>query len=306
MSLQKTLLIVIVTLLASTALVSAQDDSAALDLTPPELGDFDPAEVQDIDVSSYAILPEITDHAREIYARQLADGEGPLTFSKVGDCMTSNAYFMAPFGLDDYDLGEFVDLQPVVDTFGATNTYEDFNSFSFPGMATASGFTTASVLDSIWADPDFCSADESPLSCEYRITDPTFSIIMFGTNDVFYLDEASYDFYLRNIILETIAQDVIPVMSTFPTRPEFPEKTELFNQIIINIATDYDVPLINLWQRVQELPNAGIDEVETIHLSVPESGQTGHFTPDNLETGYTVRNLVVLQSLDKLWAELNG
>lgn len=299
----KRLSIVFSTLLILVGFASAQQEE--IDLTPPQLGEFDPAGVQEIDLSAYPIMPEMTAHARTIYERGQAGGKDKATFSKVGDCMTANAYFMAPFGEDNYALMDYgEELSDIITLFGDNETYEGFNSFSFPGMATASGFTSASVLDPIWADPAYCSANESPLTCEYRITNPIFAIIMFGTNDVYYLDEASYDFYLRQIIIKTIQADVVPVLSTFPTRPEFPEKSDLYNQIIIKIAEDYELPLINLWLSIQDLPNQGIDAVETTHLSIPEDEQTGVFSVQNLQAGYTMRNLVTLQALDKLWSEV--
>lgn len=275
-----------------------------IDLTPPEFGEFDPASVSDIDISAYPLLPEVTDHARQIYQEGIAQGNHAQVFSKVGDCMTAAEYFLTPFGLNDYDLGEHSDLQEVVDYFNAQPAREgdwELDSFANPGLATASGFNTASVLDPIWSNPDWCDANESPLSCEYRVSKPIFSLIMFGTNDTFFIEADAFDYYLRLIVLETIQQNIVPVLYTFPTRPEYPEKSELFNQIIIKIAEDYDLPLVNLWLGLQELPNGGVDEIETIHLTIPADGTgTGVFDESTLETGYTYRNLVTLQALDIL------
>ncbi|MBZ0306524.1 MAG: SGNH/GDSL hydrolase family protein, partial [Anaerolineae bacterium] len=271
-----------------------------IDLTPPELGEFDPASVSDIDISAYPLLPEVTDHAREIYQAGIAQGNQPQVFSKVGDCMTAAEYFLTPFGLNDYALGEYEDLQEVVDYFNSQPVREgdwELDSFANPGLATASGFNTASVLDSIWSNPDWCEANESPLSCEYRVSKPIFSLIMFGTNDTFFIEADAFDYYLRLIVLETIQKNIVPVLYTFPTRPEYPEKSDLFNQIIIKIAEDYDLPLVNLWLGLQDLPNGGVDEIETIHLTIPADGtSTGVFDESTLQTGYTYRNLVTLQA----------
>ena len=69
--------------------------------------------------------------------------------------------------------------------------------------------------------------------------------------------------------------------------------------MIIKLAQDYDLPLVNLWLAIQDLPFHGVDQVQPIHLSIPEDGQTGDFTT-NLDYGYTVRNLITLQTLDIL------
>jgi hypothetical protein len=259
--------------------------------------------VSDIALEDYPVLPVLTDRARAIFEAGQAAGNNPRVFSKIGDCMTASAHFMAPFGAGDYDLGDYGDLQPVVDYFAGTPARgEGFteDSFANPGLSTASGFNAASVLDPTWADPNWCRANESPLACEYRASRPAFALVMFGTNDVFYTEAEQFDYYLRSVVLETISHNVVPVLNTFPVRPEFPDKSVLFNQIIIRVAQDYDLPLINLWLALQDVPNQGVDTTQTIHLTWPEDERTGVFTEDRLETGYTFRNLITLQSFDVL------
>ena len=41
----------------------------APNLTPPELGTFDPASIEGIELQDYPILPELTEHAQVIYER---------------------------------------------------------------------------------------------------------------------------------------------------------------------------------------------------------------------------------------------
>jgi hypothetical protein len=287
---------------------SSDDDSVEIDLTPPEMGDFEEAAVADIDLETYPVMPELTDHARQIFEAGTELGNNPRVFSKVGDCMTASPDFLTAFGGGEYDLGEYAELQEVVDYFGGTPArgegFEE-DSFANPGLATTSGFNTASVLDSIWSNPNWCEAGESPLACEYRLSRPAFAVIMFGTNDVFFTTPALFDYNLRMIVLESIEKGVVPVLNTFPTRPEFPEVSLLLNQIIVDISQDYDLPLINLWLALEDLPNGGVDQDATIHLTVPEDGtSTGVFNEETLQTGYTVRNLVTLQAFDMLLREL--
>ena len=265
-------------------------------LPDPVLGELDLEAVAQIDLTAYPIVPEIGEQAKLIYAEGIAKGNNPHTFIKVGDCMTYNPYFLHPLGQGDYDLGEYQDLQPVLDYF----VEGELNSFDRLSQAAAGGFNTASVIDSLWANPEFCQAGETPLSCEVRAMQPSIALIMFGTNDVFYLDEASFDYFLRSIVVETIRDGILPIMSTFPQRPEFPEKSVLYNQIVVQIAQDYDVPLINLWLALEPLPNKGLGD-DHLHLSYP-IGEPGDFSdPANLQTGYVMRNLVTLQSLDAVW-----
>lgn len=300
--------IVISILLFSIALLPSSAQESDIDLTLPELGSFDVSSVEGIMLEDVPILPDITDHARDIYARGIESGNHPQRFSKLGDCMTASVeYFLGTFGDGTYDLGDYDHLEPVIDYFDVPARDEGFeyNSFNNPGLATASGYNTASVLDSIWSDPAWCGANESPLTCEFRQTRPAYALIMFGTNDVQFFDADYFNYYLRSILIEVIENDSVPILYTIPTRPEFPEKTYLFNQIIVDIARDYDLPVVNLWQAIQDLPDEGVDPVEPIHLSIPEDSATGVFTEEQLQYGYTVRNLLTLQTL-KLFVDEFG
>jgi hypothetical protein len=307
------LLLLCIGLLLLIIPVSAQADDpedalVEIDLSPPVLGEFDAAAIADINPEDYAILPELTAHARQIFATGQELGNNPRVFSKVGDCMTASPDFIVAFGTDDYDLGDYADLQPVIDYFAGTPARDEgfeFDSFTNPGLSTSSGYNTASVFDSIWANPNWCAAGESPISCEYRVSRPAFSLIMFGTNDVFFTDPGLFDYNLRLIVLETIKSGVIPVLHTFPTRPDYPERSFLLNQTIIDVAADYDIPLVNLWLALEVLPNGGVDADRTIHLTVPVDGtSTGVFDEETLQTGYTLRNLVTLQVFDVLLRQL--
>lgn len=286
------------------SLMTSYAQDTEIDLTPPELGNFDIASIEDINIEDYPVLPELTDHAREIYQRGTESGNNPQIFSKVGDCMTASYwYFLGPFADGDYDLGEYSDLQPIIDYFDVPARAEGFeeNAFNNPGLATTSGFNSASVLDSIWADPNWCNANESPLECEYRLSRPAFSLIMFGTNDAAFFQPQDFDFYMRSIVLQTIEADIVPILYTIPWRPEFPEQVEVFNQIVVKIALDYDLPLVNLNLAIQDLPYFGVDEVEPIHLSIPpDEVSTGILTEESLQYGYVVRNLITLQTFDIL------
>lgn len=284
-----------------TISVSAQE---GIDLTPPTLGDFDPASLEGIDPADLPVLPALTDHARAIFERGQArdNPRDPRLFSKVGDSMTASPNFLTAFGDGDYDLGKYADLAAAVDYFAAD---AEENAFNRDNYANALGFSTASALDSTWANADMCEPNESPLACEFRLANPAFALIMFGTNDVMVFDDVLFDYFLREVVLATIAADVVPVLYTFPIRPEAPDLSATFNQIILKIAADYDLPVINLVLALEALPNYGVDLEDTLHLTIPAApGSATTFDAASLEAGYTVRNLVTLQALDSLAREL--
>jgi hypothetical protein len=271
---------------------------------PPVLGQFDPASVANVNLDDYPVIPEVGPAVKEIYQAGLAQGNHPRVFSKLGDCMTENPNFLSQFSEGRYNLGEYGYLKDVIDNFAgvpARGNGWDQDSFATIGLAAASGFNIAGPLDPTWANPKWCSAGESPAACEYRVARPGFAVIMFGTNDVTYTEPDAYNYYLRTLVIQTLDHDIVPILSTFPTRPENPEKSLLLNRIVVQVALDYGIPLMNLNRALEPLPNHGVDPQDTIHLSVPADKRVDNFTGPNLQAGFTIRNLVTLQALDAVW-----
>ena len=266
----------------------------------PVFGAFDLKSVSSIKLDDFPVIPAISATARAIYQAGIAAGHNPRVFSKLGDSMTENPYFLVTFSQGQFDLGQYRDLQAVLDHYQgvpARSGNWDKDSFATVGLASASGFNVAAPLDATWADPKWCHGGESPAACEYRVASPSVALIMFGTNDVGLTDAASYDFFLRSLIEQTIDSGVLPLLSTFPTRPENPDKSLLLNQIVVKVAEDYDIPLVNLNRALEPLPNHGVNPADTIHMSVPPDGRVDRFTADDLQYGFTMRNLVTLQAL---------
>jgi hypothetical protein len=275
-------------------------------LDDPPMGEesTESADAVELTLETAPVLPTVSGHALDIYREALTQGRNPQVFSKVGDCMTASPNFLTPLGTGDYDLGDYVDLQETIDTFSEATVREidgePVNSFSNPGLAAASGCTTAGPLDQTWANPAFCEAGEIPLACEYRISNPAIALIMFGTNDVYYFDAEKYETYLRSIIEETLIQKVLPVLSTFPTRLDRAEESIAYNRIVVRLAVEYDIPLINLWRALGDLPDDGVNTEDVTHLTVPDDGCLACFDGDHLQYGITVHNLTMLQALDTL------
>jgi len=277
---------------------------------PPVFGRFDPAAVAEINPDALPILPEITpamaESLRAVYRAGQARGNQPRVLAKLGDCMTDNPYFLVPLSAGRFDLGDYAELKPVIEHFLGVPTRAHSgqpwgaDSFATPGLAAAGGFNVAGPLDPTWANPEWCQANESPLACELRVSRPAFAIIMFGTNDVNTTDLPSYDFYLRTIVSQTLDADTIPLLSTFPTRPENPAKSRQLNQIVVKVAQDYQVPLLNLNRALADLPDLGVNPKDTTHLSLPPDGRADVFRGEHLRYGATVRNLLTLQALDRV------
>ncbi len=256
---------------------------------------FNLAVIDQIDLAAYPVVGSATATARAIYQRGQAMGRDPHQLAKVGDCFTDHEYFLKYFTWGRYNLGDYTALQPVIDTYG-----ESMDDLSY---AASVGFVAGAVLDPMWANPEVCQPDESPLACEYRVHNPSVSVIMLGTQDVLLMTPEQFDTALREIVRETVAANIVPILSTFPGNLEFWDKSLQFNKIVVNIALDFDIPLINLWLALEGLPNHGLGDSN--HMSFPLT-TPADLTQPNLTTGYPMRNLVTLQTLDNVWRAISG
>ena len=123
--LQKTLVFVglfLLVLIGIAGLAANHGVQAAQAITPtplpdPVMGELDLDAIAQIDLDAYPVVPEIGEHALQLYQDSLAQGHNPHTFAKVGDCMTQNPYFLIPIGEGNYDLGTYTELRRVVDHF---------------------------------------------------------------------------------------------------------------------------------------------------------------------------------------------
>jgi hypothetical protein len=254
------------------------------------------------DPSQYPIMPQVPAFTHELYRRGLAMGNRRDVFAKAGDCMTAdNQLFLGKFGEGQYNLGAYGSLKDVIDYYSRVPvTNWQGNSLVAHSQAAITGFNVITVEDPTFADPAPCNNGETPLSCEYRLVHPSVAIIMFGTNDVIDLNASQFNFYLRLVVLDTVKAGVIPLLSTFPGVPGVSPKSNQFNQIIFQVARDYQVPVMNLWLALQPLPGHGRNP-DSVYLSRLNDTNVSSFEQDNLRYGYTLRNLVTLQSLDIIW-----
>jgi hypothetical protein len=240
--------------------------------------------------------PDITlpgiDRLREIFLSGQREGMRSGVFAKVGDSITANNVFLAPFGSGDYSLGEYGYLQEMIDFYSRENAREG-NSFADNSIAAHGSWRAEHVLDPSKA-PSPCAAGEVPLTCEYRLVQPAVAVILLGTNDVMAPTKGFETSYPR-ILAETLDRGIIPILNTLP--PMRGQDVEPFNAVIRFAADQWDVPWIDLYSALVRLPGQGLSR-DGIHLSWIEPAV---FEPRYLEQGMTVRNLLTLQALDAVW-----
>jgi len=235
------------------------------------------------------ILP--SDHIQLIYERGRFRGLRDDFLLSVGDCNSESGWYLENL-LDDVPPESGVDASYYEsDHIQSTISYYS-DAFAFKGQSVNSGLNAASVLDPFWASADVCPVGESPLTCDYHLTDSFASLIMFGANDVNVLSTAGYELAMRDIIETTLERDVIPILSTFTVRPIEGDAAYAigvrFNAILVRLAEEYQIPLVNFWLATRDLADKGVLE-DNAHLTVP---------------GFNIRNQLTVEVLTQLRTEI--
>ena len=242
------------------------------------------------------VVPEVSDSMREIYVQGLALGNDPGAFSKVGDCQNVEAYFLSHFDSpNEYDLGSFMTLQSAVDNFAG--------SWVRDSAAVEAGYTVASALSPMWADPVLCEGSETPLACEDRLHNPSIVIISMETwNRTGKQPVSEYEQYLGEVVEYWLERSVIPILGT---KADNLEGDHAINAAIARVAARYEVPLWNFWLAAQSLPGNGFDPnwSDSFHLLWARSFYNN---PDRLRDGWPVRNLTALQTIDAVWRTITA
>ncbi len=239
------------------------------------------------------VIPEVSEAMRAVYVRGQWLGNLSDVITKVGDSVAANEQYLTPMRLGNYELGAYDYLAETIDFFGPSLVQDS--------VAARVGMTTYVVFDPLWADKEICRPNESPLGCEYRLKKPSIAVIFFGGNDVRHMTDADFDLQIRQLVEESLAAGVIPVLSTFSSDPDAPLwwQSINFNLRLRDIAAEYEVPLINLWAATRILPAYGLEQ-DRVHMK--NSGWNYiKFTKGNEAFyGTTLQNLLAIRMLDEL------
>ncbi len=258
----------------------------------------------DLGVYAAQITPGVRNAMRKVYALGLQLGNNPRVFSKVGDCLEGQVWFLYQYGDGNpYELGNYGRLQDVINHFMVSPRPGVPNPYIAASQAAHAAFTSASVQDAEWADPKLCQVGESPLACEYRVNKPSVAIIMFGVVDVESLTAAQFSSSLRKVVKQTLALGIIPIMSTAPENLAYGDKAAQFNRIVTQIAAENSAPLIHLRDALYPLTDHGLDH-DGLHLTPGAAWTRVAFTAPQLQLGLPVWNLLALQSLDNVWRHI--
>lgn len=254
---------------------------------------------------SAELSPEVIENVRAIYEHGQTLGNRRNVFAKVGDSITAAPNVFFPIGEGNYELGAFTYLNPVIQYYSTGQTRVG-NSFSNESLAAQIGWSAPVVLMERYANLNFCEEGETPLSCEFRINQPSIALIMFGTNDVAHFDRSSYYYHMERIITYSIERGVIPIVSTIPVREGYEAGTIEFNEVIVSLTTEYQIPIWDYGAAMANLPDFGLGP-DGVHPSIPPHGvrDSAYFDTNHLLYGYNIRNLTGLLILNSVWQALD-
>lgn len=222
--------------------------------------------------------------ARTIFARGQAMGRNPNAFSKAGDSTIELPHFLSRFDSASYDLAEFAYLQPTIDQYQG--------SFARDSAAVRIGMHSWTMLDPAWADKSVCLPNETAVSCEIRLHNPSIMLVHLGANDN--AGAAYFDEQMRLMIDAIIAEGVIPVIGTKADRAE---GSDINNGIIRQIAADYHLPIWDFDQLASTLPNRGLD-IDSVHMTTFYAHD--YTDPTAFMRGHAMHNLTALLVLDAI------
>ncbi|MFN8560946.1 MAG: SH3 domain-containing protein [Anaerolineae bacterium] len=232
-------------------------------------------------------------NARAIWQRGQRLGNNPNSLIKIGESNTAGTVYMCTFHYNNYDLGPYSDLFPVVERFNSTG------SFCHYDYTARSGFATANLLDPNWAIEAECQQGETPLECGNRIYNPSYALIYLGIADMGFYTEQQFRTNLVTLLRFLSDNGVIPILTTYPMADVFNDgKPQTFNAVIREVALSEHIPLMDVRSVLHDYANHGTGP-DGYHLSVRDTEYTS-FGGDELTYGRTMRELMTLQMLKAL------
>jgi hypothetical protein len=232
---------------------------------------------------------------RLVALRDGAPGLHDDVFMKVGDSITVDSNALGCFAGSRVDLGARPDLQPTIDHFLAGEAGGG-SPWERDSRAAEVGQTAA------WA----MSGDPSPVERELDALSPAFAVVQYGTNDIHmgstYLSAIwSFGESMLDLTDLLIDEGVIPLLVTIPPRADSTAVdawVPTYNAVVRGIAQGRQVPLVDLELGLRPLDDYGLYG-DGVHLE-PYGQGACQLTDAGLEYGCNVRNLLVLDGLDRL------
>jgi hypothetical protein len=244
-------------------------------------------------------LSNVTPRAREIFLQGKTMGNKPNVFAKIGDSLSDESWFLYAVGEGRANLNGYQNLQDTVDFF-ISGFARTSNSFADDAISAAGGWDSFALLDPAKAAGFGECAGMNPVECEIKTLKPSVAIILIGSNDgEWNVSNGLYGGNIRRVVQICIDNGVVPVLTTVPWSV-YRADPSVYNNVIVTIAAEYQIPVIDYATPMYGLPNHGVRD-DGVHPSVPPDLNPANFSNENLQFGYTLRNLLTLQMLDALY-----
>ncbi len=211
-------------------------------------------------------------------------------FAKVGDSITVSTSFLACFVTGPVDLGGRAALMGTIDHF-RTGDAAGSDPFRRVSLAAGVGWSASRVL----------MGAPSPLESELGALRPRFASLMYGTNDVGFVDLDSYGRNMTAIVDAMLAAGTLPILSSIPPRDDdatADARVPLFNALVRALAQSRGLPFVDYHRELLPLAGHGLAASDGIHPRASMGGCV--LTPTGLAAGANVRNLLVLEALDRM------
>jgi hypothetical protein len=140
------------------------------------------------------------------------------------------------------------------------------------------------------------------------VNKPVIAVILFGQNDARVLTAEQFEAQMRRIITESMEMGVIPLLVTFTSNdnggnPAIYQQALDFNQVLVDLAEEYEAPLLNFWSAARILPDRGIT-IDNAHLT--GGADVIGLGERESRDGVALLNLTVLAALDSIRHSLSA
>lgn len=233
------------------------------------------------------LTPAVVRGLRAIAARG-AQQDG--VFAKIGASATVSSAFLQCFVGSKVDLGAHTALAPSI------------THFSQPLLDGKTSFDRTSLSATVgWSAGKAITGTPSPLTQEVDAIAPRFAVVMYGTNDIQLNNIFGYGDNMLTLTDQLIARGVIPVLTTIMPRDDSASadlQVPRYNAVLRAVAQARQIPLIDFHRELIVLADHGLGP-DNLHPS-SYSGGACQLTAAGLTSGYNIRNLLTLQTLDRL------
>lgn len=228
-----------------------------------------------------AWIPLLTPRMRALYNLAGLRGRNLRSFAIAGDCNSESYLYTDLIGNGWYGYEQNQYLHPTWLYFG--------QSMKRPMLAVNGGHNSSSVMDPLFADPQWCKAGETPFACELRVSNASVVFILLGTGDQFTWQ--NFEGNYRKLVESAITSNVLPVAVTKADALESEQggaPEGYINDVIRRLAAEYEVPLFDFNQAVRTLPNRGLTD-EPGHDFHLNAEAIGVHVLGTMQTLYSIR-----------------